>query len=47
MTYHTKNSFTETHFQSAAQGQEFIVESNEELRAWVKKLIEENSDEEA
>ncbi len=47
MTYHTKNSFRETHFQSAAQGQEFIMEGNEEVREWVKKLIEENRDEDA
>ncbi len=47
MTYHTPNSYKETYFQSAAQGQEFIVDSHEELRDWVKHLIEKNRDKEA
>lgn len=42
MTYHSKNSFKESYFQSAAQGQEFIMSSSEELQNWVIKLIMEN-----
>jgi len=44
MTYHNKNSIKNNYFQSAAQGQEFIMNSNEKLRNWVKNLIE-NTDE--
>ena len=42
MTYHNQTSFRETHFQSAAQGQEFIMEGSDKLMNWVKKVIEEN-----
>ncbi len=42
MSYHRPASFRETHFQSAAQGQEFIMEGGAELVDWVKKLIQEN-----
>ena len=42
MTYHHPTSFRETHFQSAAQGQEFIMEGSDELIDWVTKLVAEN-----
>ena len=47
MTYYNKNSFRKSYFQSAAQGQEFIMNSNEELRDWTTKLIAENSESDA
>lgn len=42
ITYHNKDSFKKTYFQSRAKGQEFIIEENEELINWVKELIERN-----
>ncbi|WP_234124912.1 Nmad3 family putative nucleotide modification protein [Clostridium hydrogenum] len=39
ITYHSKNSWKNGYFQSAAKGQEFIVDCNEEISKWVKILI--------
>lgn len=42
MTYHHSGSFRENYFQSAAQGQEFILEGNGDLVCWMTDLIEKN-----
>jgi len=39
ITYHTKKSFVSDYFQSAAKGQEFIVEENILVNEWAKDLI--------
>jgi hypothetical protein len=39
ISYHNKESFKENYFQSAAKGQEFVIEANEELIKWVKRLV--------
>lgn len=38
ITYHNKDSFIENYFQSAAKGQEFIVEKNYLVDEWAKKI---------
>ena len=43
MTYHHSKSFCGNYFQSAAQGQEFILEGSEDLTDWVKNLVERNA----
>ena len=44
MTYHNEQSFKADYFQSVAQGQEFVIGSNEQAHAWAKRLIESNCD---
>lgn len=44
MTYHNEQSFKADYFQSVAQGQEFVIGSNEQACAWAKHLIEGNCD---
>lgn len=39
ISYHTEKSFTTDYFQSAAKGQEFIIEENENVSDWARKLI--------
>lgn len=39
ISYHSKNSFTSEYFQSAAKGQEFIIDENENVADWARKLI--------
>lgn len=40
ISYHSKRSWkNEDYFQSAARGQEFVIQSNEEIEDWVKELI--------
>lgn len=39
ISYHTPKSFTTDYFQSAAKGQEFIIEENENVSDWARKLI--------
>ena len=39
MSYHTQKSFKEDYFQSAAKGQEFIIEENEKVTDWATELI--------
>lgn len=39
ISYHTKNSFTNDYFQSAAKGQEFVIDNNEKVQDWVKNII--------
>ncbi len=43
ISYHTKNSFKDDYFQSAAKGQEFVIEPNDDLMNWVMKLITTNN----
>lgn len=39
ISYHSKNSFTSEYFYSTAKGQEFIIEENENVTDWAKRLI--------
>ena len=39
ISYHTKKSYVEDYFQSAAKGQEFIIEENNNITEWAKALI--------
>jgi len=39
ISYHSKKSFTSEYFQSAAKGQEFIIEESEKVSDWARKLI--------
>ena len=39
ITYHTKKSFVDDYFKSAAKGQEFIVEESNLVTDWAKDLI--------
>jgi len=39
ITYHSKNSFKEHYFQSAAKGQEFIISGSKAVEVWAKELI--------
>lgn len=43
MSYHSKNSFKEDYFQSAAKGQEFIIQENKRAIQWATKLIMDGS----
>ena len=40
ITYHSEKSWKEDYFQTAMKGQEFVVECNQEIKAWVKDIIE-------
>lgn len=46
ISYHSKKAFQEEYFQSAAKGQEFVIDTNnklqEELMKWIKDLIKNN-----
>ncbi len=42
ITYHDQNSFKENYFQSAARGQEFVIEENNNILDWAKTLILDN-----
>ena len=44
ITYHNEKSFKDDHFQSVAQGQEFVVEANREALDWAQQLVENNYD---
>jgi len=39
ISYHNQNSYTYDYFQSAAKGQEFIFEENENVTNWAKNII--------
>ncbi|MHC1738143.1 MAG: hypothetical protein AB9882_09055 [Ignavibacteriaceae bacterium] len=39
ITYHTERSFTNSFFKSANIGQEFVVEENDDVVEWAKKII--------
>ena len=39
ISYH-KNAFKEDHFLSVAQGQEFVIECNDNLQDWTRRIIE-------
>lgn len=39
ISYHSKASFKEGYFQSAAKGQEFVISDGELLMDWVKNII--------
>lgn len=43
ISYHSENNWKADYFQSAARGQEFVVQDNDEVTAWVKDLIHENT----
>ena len=40
ISYHTRNSWKDGYFQSAARGQEFVFQCNEEILSWVEFLFE-------
>lgn len=42
ISYHTKESFKENYFQSAAKGQEFVIPADNNLIEWTKELITKN-----
>ena len=39
ITYHSEKSWKKGYFQSACRGQEFVIEDNEKIEAWARKLI--------
>lgn len=39
ITYHKEESFINDYFQSAAKGQEFVIQEDEQLTEWVKRII--------
>ena len=39
ISYHSEKSIFPNYFQSAAKGQEFIIDANEEIIEWVKKIV--------
>lgn len=39
ISYHSHKSWKEDYFQSAAKGQEFVVEATSEIQDWLKELI--------
>lgn len=41
ITYHKEESFINDYFQSAAKGQEFVIQEDAKLSEWVKNIIEE------
>jgi hypothetical protein len=43
MSYHSVNSWKEDYFQSAAKGQEFVIDANEKVIQWAKSIIESGS----
>jgi hypothetical protein len=38
ISYHTRQSWKDGYFQSAAIGQEFVIKDNEEIEKWVVYL---------
>ena len=43
ISYHSKDSFKLDHFQSAAKGQEFVIDANDSLINWVKQIVEQKN----
>jgi len=39
ISYHSEKSFKEEYFDSAKRGQEFVIDSNEKVIEWAKKII--------
>jgi len=39
ISYHSDNSWKDGYFQSANIGQEFVIQTNEEIKKWAKDLI--------
>ena len=39
ITYHTNNSWKDNYFQSASKGQEFIINANNKIINWTKRII--------
>ena len=42
ITYHTNNSWKDGYFQSAARGQEFVIEENIPITNWAQNIINTN-----
>lgn len=42
ITYHTQDAWKEEYFQSAARGQEFVVEESDIIKKWAQDIIERN-----
>jgi len=40
ISYHSEKSWKDGYFQSAKIGQEFVIQSNEEIEDWVKDILE-------
>ncbi|MES2849532.1 MAG: hypothetical protein V4685_10785 [Bacteroidota bacterium] len=45
MSYHTKDSFKQDYFQSAAKGQEFVISADNNVIEWTKELLTKNRNE--
>lgn len=43
MSYHSMNSFASDYFQSAAKGQEFVIEDNRAVQEWATNIIRKGS----
>ena len=43
ISYHTKNNWKDGYFQSAARGQEFVIQENDEIFKWAASCIAENA----
>jgi hypothetical protein len=39
ISYHSKGSWSDSYFQSAARGQEFVVSENRTVESWARDLI--------
>ncbi|MHC1759965.1 MAG: hypothetical protein AB9917_10705 [Negativicutes bacterium] len=43
ISYHTKKSWKDGHFQSTHRGQEFVLTASNEIKCWVQGIIERNA----
>lgn len=39
ISYHSERSWKDTYFQSAAKGQEFVIDVTPEIYAWIKEIL--------
>ena len=44
ISYHTKDSFKQDYFQSAAKGQEFVISADKNILEWTKTILTKNKD---
>ncbi len=42
ISYHNDNSWKPDYFQSAAKGQEFVIEATDEIQEWTRNIIEDS-----
>jgi hypothetical protein len=43
ISYHTEKSWKEGYFQSAARGQEFVIQENVDISKWAESLFDEET----